>query len=156
MKLSSTLVVLASISLTLGAPVAEPAGNLVARNGPTRFTVSPPGASCGSGTSIYCSGTGCKGNFSPGQSTIVVTEAAGNCHISLYTGSNQSGTITERLNTDTTGTCLDERELVVSNGVGRLKGVGSVLLSVIFALWRRPERPRSLLADIAVFEDSNS
>ncbi|MCJ1316831.1 hypothetical protein MMC15_002152 [Xylographa vitiligo] len=108
MKLSSTLIVLTSIcsSLILGAPVAEPAGELVTRNGPTAFNVSPKGVSCGSGTTIYCSGSGCKGNFSPAQDTIVITEAAGNCHVSLYTGENQSGTITERLDTDTTGTCV--------------------------------------------------
>ena len=64
---------------------------------------------CGSGTTISCSpspGNPCKGNFSPAQASIVVTKAAGNCHVSLYTESNQGGSATERLNTDTTGTCV--------------------------------------------------
>ncbi|MCJ1476759.1 hypothetical protein MMC13_005428 [Lambiella insularis] len=107
MKLSSTFIALSALAsrLVLAAPIAEPVNDLVARASATQFIVSPPGVSCGSGTLITAN-PGNKGNFSSGQATIVVTQAAGNCHVSLYTGSNQSGSITERLNTDTTGTCV--------------------------------------------------
>ncbi|KAF8972066.1 hypothetical protein BDZ97DRAFT_1010231 [Flammula alnicola] len=83
---------------------------LVARQGrPVAFNVAPQGAACGTGTTISCSpstSSPCKGNFNPAQASIVVTEAAGNCHVSLYTEDNQAGGVVQRLDTDTTGTCV--------------------------------------------------
>ncbi|KAF8958184.1 hypothetical protein BDZ97DRAFT_1842953 [Flammula alnicola] len=83
---------------------------LVVRQGrPVAFNVAPQGAACGTGTTISCSpstSSPCKGNFNPAQASIVVTEAAGNCHVSLYTEDNQAGGVVQRLDTDTTGTCV--------------------------------------------------
>ncbi|KAF8956759.1 hypothetical protein BDZ97DRAFT_1955759 [Flammula alnicola] len=63
---------------------------LVARQGrPVAFNVAPQGAACGTGTTISCSPSTtspCKGNFNPAQASIVVTEAAGNCHAALGRG----------------------------------------------------------------------
>ncbi|KJA16860.1 hypothetical protein HYPSUDRAFT_46895 [Hypholoma sublateritium FD-334 SS-4] len=73
------------------------------------FNVAPQGAACGSGTTISCtlsSGQSCKGNFSPKQASIVVTQAHGNCHVSLYPDNDQQGGVIQRLDTDTTGTCV--------------------------------------------------
>ncbi|KAF8871058.1 hypothetical protein CPB84DRAFT_1754179 [Gymnopilus junonius] len=84
--------------------------SLVARQGsPVAFNVAPLGTSCGHGTTITCvlsPGQSCKGNFNPAQASIVVTEALGNCHVSLYTQPDQQGGVTQRLDTDTTGTCV--------------------------------------------------
>ncbi|KAF9523886.1 hypothetical protein CPB83DRAFT_886604 [Crepidotus variabilis] len=91
------------------------------------FNVAPAGASCGSGTTIFCttgSGGSCKGNFNPKQASIVVTQAAGNCHVSLYPQNNQAGGVVERLNTDTTGTATvysatkGRRDQGIRNGQG--------------------------------------
>ncbi|KAF8899749.1 hypothetical protein CPB84DRAFT_1847538 [Gymnopilus junonius] len=41
----------------------------------------------------------------PAQASIVITETAGNCHVSLYPQANQQGGVTQRLNTDTGGIC---------------------------------------------------
>ncbi|KDR69474.1 hypothetical protein GALMADRAFT_160467 [Galerina marginata CBS 339.88] len=89
-----------------GAEVQE----LAARQGrPVAFNVAPLGTPCGHGTTISCApspGSPCKGNFNPKQASIVVTEAAGNCHVSLYPQNNQAGGVIQRLDTDTTGTCV--------------------------------------------------
>ncbi len=64
---------------------------------------------CGAGTTISCtlsSGQSCKGNFSPKQASVVVTQAHGNCHVSLYPDNDQQGGVIQRLDTDTTGTCV--------------------------------------------------
>ncbi|KAF9526667.1 hypothetical protein CPB83DRAFT_455782 [Crepidotus variabilis] len=75
------------------------------------FNVSPLNKNCGAGTTITCSGLtsghSCKGNFSPNQAKIVVTTAQGNCHVSLYPQANQGGGVAQRLNTDTSGTCVE-------------------------------------------------
>ncbi|KAF9535549.1 hypothetical protein CPB83DRAFT_901254 [Crepidotus variabilis] len=73
------------------------------------FNVAPAGTVCGHGTTITCTpspGHPCKGNFNPKQASIVVTQAQGNCHVSLYPQNNQAGGVAQRLNTDTTGTCV--------------------------------------------------
>ncbi|KDR72313.1 hypothetical protein GALMADRAFT_1343973 [Galerina marginata CBS 339.88] len=74
------------------------------------FNVAPAGVYCGHGTTITCSPIAgsvvCKNNFTPKQASIVVTHAQGNCHISLYPENNQHGGVIQRLNTDTTGTCI--------------------------------------------------
>ncbi|ORY14902.1 hypothetical protein BCR34DRAFT_585452 [Clohesyomyces aquaticus] len=89
------LVVLASIL---------PALALAAR--PGQFNVAPSGVACGKGTTISVPDAGAKGNFNPAQSTVVNLKVSGNCHISLYPQANQGGGVSQRLNTDTTGTCI--------------------------------------------------
>ncbi|PPQ93594.1 hypothetical protein CVT25_005474 [Psilocybe cyanescens] len=90
-------------ALTICAVASQAMGALVA------FNVAPLGTSCGDGTTISCNlspGQSCKGNFNPKQASIVVTHALGNCHVSLYPQNNQQGGVIQRLDTDTTGTCV--------------------------------------------------
>ncbi|KAL0571629.1 hypothetical protein V5O48_010322 [Marasmius crinis-equi] len=100
MKFSNTFSAIVAVAFAASQPAFA---NVV-------FNVAPAGASCGSGTTITCfspsPSNSCKGNFNPKQASIVVTQAQGNCHISLYPQANQQGGVIQRLNTDTTGTCV--------------------------------------------------
>ncbi|KDR67412.1 hypothetical protein GALMADRAFT_216491 [Galerina marginata CBS 339.88] len=107
----TALVVCAFTSRAMAAAVGGPEiQELSARQGrPVAFNVAPLRTPCGEGTTIFCSpfpGSPCAGNFDPIQASIVVTEAAGNCHINLYALDNQAGNVVQVLNTDTTGTCV--------------------------------------------------
>ncbi|KAF8873372.1 hypothetical protein CPB84DRAFT_1753298 [Gymnopilus junonius] len=95
----------------MGAAVAgnELEGLVARQSAPVAFNVAVAGKACGTGTTITCvlaPGQSCKGNFSPAQASVVVTTAHGNCHVSLYPQSNQGGGVSQRLDTDTTGTCV--------------------------------------------------
>ncbi|MCJ1311912.1 hypothetical protein MMC25_005585 [Agyrium rufum] len=71
--------------LVQGSPVSD----LAARAGrPTSFEVRTSGSCSGAGTVISPSGSTAKGNFSPSQNSIEVLTAAGNCHVTMYSGSN--------------------------------------------------------------------
>jgi len=128
--IAALAIVCATANQVMAAAAPAPATNeLFSRQGrPVAFNVAPQGAcmypspalaltdvsnqtspACGSGTTISCSpspGNPCKGNFSPAQASVVVTRAAGNCHLNLYPQANQAGGVSQRLNTDTTGTCV--------------------------------------------------
>ncbi|KJA16898.1 hypothetical protein HYPSUDRAFT_206691 [Hypholoma sublateritium FD-334 SS-4] len=91
------------VALTISAI----AGQAIASN--VAFNVAPLGTPCGDGTTISCNlspGQSCKGNFNPKQASIVVTQALGNCHVSLYPSNDQQGGVIQRLDTDTAGTCI--------------------------------------------------
>ncbi|PPQ78253.1 hypothetical protein CVT25_011712 [Psilocybe cyanescens] len=91
--------------VALGAVFAS--NQVMANN--VAFNVAPVGTACGSGTTISCNlspGKSCKGNLNPKQSSIVITQALGNCHVSLYPQNDQHGGVIQRLNTDSTGTCV--------------------------------------------------
>ncbi|KAL0567453.1 hypothetical protein V5O48_014540 [Marasmius crinis-equi] len=79
------------------------------------FNVVPVGVSCGSGATITCNspsaGSPCKGNFSPKQASILVTQAQSGCHISLYPQNNQQGGVVARVSADQLATACVPRPM---------------------------------------------
>ena len=92
-----------SVDFASGAVTGELAPQLVsevlaeralAKRANVQFTVFKSPDCSGSGTGIGATASGSKGNFSPAQQSIRITQLTNGWHLSLYTGSQQSGVLT--------------------------------------------------------------
>ena len=65
----------------------------LAKRAIAQFIVYPTGDCSGGGTTITANG-GTKGNFNPAQHSIKILQLNNGYHLTLYTGSSQSGVLT--------------------------------------------------------------
>ena len=66
----------------------------LAKRANAQFTVFKSPDCSGTGTGISASSSGSKGDFSPEQKSVRITQLTNGWHLSLYTGLKQSGVLT--------------------------------------------------------------